>query len=187
MPRIGRRGRSGGRQVEEIIRSAELRGAVIESGCADVPRYADDRELTPIFGMCEDAGLPVLLMAGGNAGPDISYSDPGQIDRLAARHPKLAIIAAHGSWPWVNQILGIAYRRPNVWVSPDMYLFLPGWQMYVDAANGYLQDRFLFGTAYPALPFKATVDRFLELPFHDAVRPRLLHENAQRLLGDSTS
>jgi Tripartite tricarboxylate transporter family receptor/Amidohydrolase len=121
------------------------------------------------------------------AGELFSYSDPGQIDRLAARHPKLAIIAAHGSWPWVNQILGIAYRRPNVWVSPDMYLFLPGWQMYVDAANGYLQDRFLFGTAYPALPFKATVDRFLELPFRDAVRPRLLHENAQRLLGNSTS
>ena len=53
--------------------------------------------------------------------------------------------------------------------------------MYVDAANGYLQDRFLFGTAYPALPLKATVDRFLALPFQDAVRPKLLHENAQRL------
>jgi predicted TIM-barrel fold metal-dependent hydrolase len=74
-----------------------------------------------------------------------------------------------------------------VWVSPDMYLFLPGWQMYVDAANGYLQDRFLFGTAYPALPFRPTVERFLALPFEDRVRPKLLYENARRLLGAGRS
>lgn len=171
------------RQVEEISGSADLCGAVFESGCAENPRYADDPELVPLFGACEDAGLPVLLMAGGNAGPDLSYSNPAQLDRLAARHPKLDIVAAHGSWPWVNEILGVAYRRKNVWVSPDMYIFLPGGQMYVEAANGYLQDRFLFGTAYPALPFESTIERFLQLPFRAAVLPKLLHENAQRLLG----
>jgi uncharacterized protein len=170
-------------QVEEAISNPLLCGAVFESGCAETPRYADDPEFAPLFGACEDAGLPVLLMAGGNAGPDLSYSNPVQVDRLAARHPKLQVVSAHGSWPWVNEILGVAYRRKNVWVSPDMYIFLPGGQMYVEAANTYLQDRFLFGTAYPALPFKPTVERFLELPFREAVRPKLLHENAQRLLG----
>src|SRR5215469_5461304 len=131
------------RQVEEAITNPHLCGAVFESGCAENPRYADDPEFAPLFGACEDAGLPVLLMAGGNAGPDLSYSNPVQVDRLAARHPKLQIVSAHGSWPWVNEILGVAYRRKNVWVSPDMYIFLPGGQMYVEAANTYLQDRFL--------------------------------------------
>lgn len=171
------------RQLEEATNSPHLCGAVFESGCAETPRYADDPELAELFGLCEDAGLPALLMAGGNAGPDLSYSNPVQVDRLAARHPRLEIIAAHGSWPWVNEILGVAYRRKNVWVSPDMYIFLPGGQMYVEAANTYLQDRFLFGTAYPALPFKPAVERFLDLPFRDAVRAKVLHENAQRLLG----
>lgn len=169
------------RHIQEILDSDFLRGAVIESGCADEPKYADDPDLDSIFGDCEDAGLPVLLMAGGNAGPDVTYSHPVQIDRIAARHPNLQIVAAHGSWPWVQVILGIAYRRRNVWVSPDMYLFLPGWRDYVDAANGYLQDRFLFGTAYPALPFKETVERFLELPFREDVKMKLLFDNAQRL------
>ena len=171
------------RQVEEAITNPHLCGAVFESGCADTPRYTDDPLFASLFGACEDAGLPVLLMAGGNAGPDLSYSNPVALDRLAARHPKLQIVSAHGSWPWVNEILGVAYRRKNVWVSPDMYIFLPGGQMYVEAANTYLQDRFLFGTAYPALPFQATVARFLELPLRDAVRSKLLHENARRLLG----
>lgn len=171
------------RQLEEIIGCPEFCGAVFESGCAEDPRYADDPEFASLFGTCEEAEVPVLLMAGGNAGPDLSYSNPIQLDRLAARHPKLDIIAAHGSWPWVNEILGVAYRRKNVWVSPDMYIFLPGGHMYVEAANSYLQDRFLFGTAYPALPFGPAIERFLNLPFREAVLPKVLHQNAQRLLG----
>lgn len=170
------------KELRRIVEAGTFRGVVIESGCADEPRYTDDRSLEALFGDCEDAGLPVVLMAGGNAGPDITYSHPVQIDRLAARHPKLQIVSAHGSWPWVNEILGVAYRRQNVWVSPDMYIFLPGWQMYVEAANGYLRDRFLFGTAYPALPMKQTVDRFLELPWREDVLARVLHGNAARLL-----
>jgi uncharacterized protein len=169
-------------ELRGLLEGAKFRGIVIESGCAQEPKYADDASLAPLFGDCEDAGMPVLLMAGGNAGPDVTYSHPVQIDRLAARHPKLQIVSAHGSWPWVNEILGVAYRRTNVWVSPDMYIFLPGWQMYVEAANGYLRDRFLFGTAYPALPFKETVDRFLQLPFREDVLERVLHGNAARLL-----
>ena len=168
--------------LRDILESPHFKGAVIEAGCANVPLYADDATLTPIFGDCEDAGLPVLLMAGGNAGPDMTYSHPVQIDRLAARHPKLQIIAAHGSWPWVNEIIGVAYRRTNVWLSPDMYMFLPGWQMYVEAANGYMQDRFLFGTAYPAMPFSETVNRFVQLPFDESVIDRLLYGNAARVL-----
>lgn len=172
--------------IQEILDSPHLMGAVVESGCADEPKYADDADLDPVFGDLEDAGIPVLLMAGGNAGPDVTYSHPVQIDRIAARHPDLQIVAAHGSYPWVQIILGVAYRRRNVWVSPDMYLFMPGWRDYVDAANGYLQDRFLFATAYPALPFEETVDRFLTLPFRDDVRDKLLYANAARLFKAAT-
>ncbi len=169
-------------QLRRVIEARQFKGVVIESGCADAPLYADDASLRVLFGDCEDARLPVLLMAGGNAGPDITYSHPVQIDRLAARHPKLQLVSAHGSWPWVTEILGVAYRRTNVWLSPDMYMFLPGWQMYVEAANSYLQDRFLFGTAYPALPFKETVDRFLRMPLASGVVDKIMHGNAERLL-----
>ena len=64
-----------------------------------------------------------------------------------------------------------------------MYSFLPGGQLYVEAANGYLQDRFLFGTAYPALPFQGTVERVCGLSFSDEVLDKVLFGNAARLLG----
>ena len=106
--------------------------------------------------------------------------------RVAAAFPKLSIVCYHGFYPYVNEIIGIAFRCDNVFLVPDMYIFLPGWQMYVEAANGYLQDPFLFGTAYPALPFKQSVERFLKLPLRRDVLARVLHGNAARLLGIST-
>ena len=110
------------------------------------------------------------------------YASPLQLYRVAQDFPKLDIHVAHAGWPAVMDMIGVAFVCPNVWVSPDMYLFLPGWQMYVEAANGYLQDRFLFGTAYPALPFAETVERFLKLPFSEQVIERVLYGNAARLL-----
>ena len=43
--------------------------------------HADDRRLYPIYGHCEDVGVPVIMMVGGTAGPDLSYSDPIRTDR----------------------------------------------------------------------------------------------------------
>ena len=94
-------------------------------------------------------------MAGGGNGPDASYSHPMVIDQIAADFPNLTIINTHGGYPWVTEILFVAYRRPNLYICPDMYLFnQPGWQDYVTAANFALQDRFLFGTAIPSFRWK---------------------------------
>lgn len=85
--------------------------------------------------------------------------------QIAAEFPRLQTVAAHGCWPWVTEILGVAYRRPNLYVSPDMYLVnMPGALDYVRATNYYLEDRFLFASAYPALPLKGAVYAYRALP-----------------------
>ena len=33
-------------------------------------------------------------------------------------------------------MVGVAFRRENVFVSPDMYMFSPGGKLYIEAANG---------------------------------------------------
>jgi predicted TIM-barrel fold metal-dependent hydrolase len=77
----------------------------IEPGAYPVPMYADDRKLYPIYGHCEDKCIPIILMVGGTAGPDLSYSDPIRTDRVLADFPRLQVVVAHGAWPWVTQIL----------------------------------------------------------------------------------
>lgn len=180
----------GKRALREVEHASALglKGIVLEPGVANPPAYLDDRRIYPVYALCEEKGLPVLLMAGGNAGPDLEYSSPVHIDRVAADFPSLTLISGHGNWPWVHQIIHVAFRRQNVFLSPDMYLFnMPGVSDYVNAANGFLRDRFLFATAYPLVGLKQGVEAFLRLPFKEEVREKILFRNAAALLGLETS
>lgn len=158
-------------------------GVNVEPGAYPEPLYPDDRRLYPLYAHCEDQQLPVLMMAGGNGGPDLSYSNPVHVDRVAADFPGLKIAVSHGGWPWVHQILHVAYRRPNVYVSPDMYLAnMAGMNDYIDAANGFLQDRVLYASSYPLCPIAEYAQWFKGLPIDAAVMPKLLQQNALSFL-----
>ncbi len=171
--------------IAELDRAIEagFRGVNIEPGAYPIPLYPDDRRLYPVYAHCEDKALPVVIMAGGNGGPDPSYSNPVHVDRVAADFPTLPIVVSHGGWPWVHQILHVAYRRPNVYLSPDMYLSnMPGMRDYLDAANGFLQDRFIYASSYPLCPIKQYADWFMTLPIEPEVRSKLTYANAAKLL-----
>jgi predicted TIM-barrel fold metal-dependent hydrolase len=176
------------RRAVSAIDTAIARGAkgvVLEPGLSSRPMHLDDPRMYPIYAHCEDRKVPVLFMAGGNAGPDITYTSPEHIDCVARDFPDLRIISGHGNWPWAAQIIHVCYRRPNIWLSPDMYIFggMPGAQDYINAANGFLSERFLFATAYPLLSFKDAVEAFLRFPLKESVIDRVLYANAAELLG----
>ena len=173
--------------IDEIerARAAGFKGVVMEPGLAQPPAHLDDGRLYPVYAHLEQRKIPLVFMAGGNAGPDMTYSSPEHIDRVARDFPNLVIVSAHGNWPWVSQIIHVCYRRPNIYLSPDMYLFggLPGASDYINAANGFMADRFLFGSAYPVLPVDQAVREFLKFPLKESVIDRVLYTNAARLLG----
>ena len=56
----------------------------------------------------------------------------------------------------------------------------PGAQDYAAAANTFMQDRFLFGSAYPLMPIGDSLTRFKSL-FKPEVLPKLLWKNAAKL------
>ena len=173
--------------VKEAARcmTAGFKGVVLEPGLMTQPWYLDDAQLYPIYAYLEDYGIPVLFMAGGNAGPDITYSSPEHIDRVARDFPQMKIISGHGNWPWVSEILHVCYRRPNLYLSPDVYIHgkLPGSGDYVNALNGFMTHRFLYATAYPFLAVDTGLEAFLQLPIRDDVKERVLYRNAADLLG----
>lgn len=170
-------------QIDAAVKDG-LRGVNIEPGSYEQPLYPDDRRLYPIYAHCEDRGLPVFVMAGGSAGPDLSYTHPQHIDRVAADFPGLSIVVTHGGWPWVSEILHVAFRRPNIYLSPDQYVaHLPGMDDYVKAADGFLADRFLYASSYPFTPVKDYADWFRALPIRPESMEKVLWRNAARLLG----
>lgn len=171
------------RQIEDAV-AAGLKAVNIEPGAYPLPMRPDDRRLYPIYAHCEDANLPVLIMAGGNAGPDIGYTNPEALDHVLADFPDLRVVVTHGGWPWVHQVLHLAVRRPNLYLSPDMYLAnMPGMDDYLKAADGFLADRFIFASSYPFCPVAGYADWYRALPLRDEAREKTMYRNAARLLG----
>lgn len=168
----------------EESRALGLKMVNIEPGVMDPPLRPDDRRLYPIYAHCEDTAMPLVIMAGGGAGPDITYTAPECLDRVLMDFPKLTLVCSHGGWPQVGEILAVAFRRPNLYLCPDMYLLgLPGMGDYLSALNSFLADQMLFGTAYPFCPLPEYVRRFMQLDIKPEAREAMLWRNAHRLLG----
>ena len=100
--------------------------------------------------------------------------------RVALDFPTLDIHVAHAAWPWVMEMIGVAFTCPRVWVSPDQYMIeqIPGADEYVKAANNYFADRTLFGTAYPAKPLAEMVTAYRRWPWGPGVQEKVLGTNA---------
>lgn len=167
-------------EAERAIRTLGLAGIDLEPGFGEPARHADDPIYFPVYEVCARLGVPVFLMSGPTT-PNLAYNDPAPLARVAQAFPQLPIVCYHGFYPNVSQIIGVAFRYENVFVVPDMYLFLPGSQLYVEAANGFMRDQLLFGSSYPFRPIRQSIDDCLQLGFKDEVLDKVLYRNARDL------
>jgi predicted TIM-barrel fold metal-dependent hydrolase len=115
-------------------------------------------------------------------GKNIRFDHPADIQDVARDFPDLQLVAGHGCYPWVTEIIGVALKHPNVHLCPDVYMFLPGGNQYVEAANTFLQDQLMFGTAYPYRPLGETVDLYMKLGLNEQSLKKTLYDNAAKLL-----
>ena len=146
----------------------------------------DDRRLYPIYEKCLEHGMVLIPQTSGLLGGEsIDYANPMHLDRVAQDFPELRILGGHACYPYVREAIIVSARHEHVYLSPDAYLLHMGtedWVKEVNANRYGLQDRFLFGTAYPsATQLKPYVDEFFKLPWKQEALPKILHRNALRL------
>jgi len=149
-------------------------------------------EFSPLWDAIDSLGVPIVVHTGqtgvgaglpGGYGLKLRYSNPILLDDVAAEHPGLTIIMAHPSVPWQDEALSMAAHKANV------YIDLSGWSpkyfspALVRQAGTIIQDKVLFGSDYPALTPDRWLSDFAALDIKDAARPKILKENAVRLLG----
>lgn len=168
-------------EIERAVKTLGLSGINIEPGFGDPPLQPDNPLFFPIYETCAQLGVPVFLMSGPTT-PSLYFTDPAPVGRVAAAFPQLSIVCYHGFYPYANEMIGVAFRHENVFVVPDMYIFLPGGSLYIEAANGFMADQLLFGTSYPFRAMRQTVEDFQQLGLRDASLDRVLYGNAVRLL-----
>jgi predicted TIM-barrel fold metal-dependent hydrolase len=151
---------------------------------------ADDYR--PLWAAISELGVPAIVHTGqtgigagipGGAGLRLRYSNPMLLDDVLAEFPELTLILAHPSVPWQDEAISIATHKANAFID------LSGWSpkyfppQLVRAADSFLQDKVLFGSDFPLLTPERWLRDFAELELKDAVRPKILKDNAVRVLG----
>ena len=173
-----------------IAQSKGFIGFMVSGGSLGAP--ASDPVLDPFYELCQDQGIPVLILAGytgsgaglhGGGGVRLHLCHPMHIDDVAVRYPDLRIIAGRPAWPWQEDMIAVLLHKPNV-----MYE-LHGWspKHYTDSLkreiSRRLKDKVMFGGDYPLFQYERLFADWEALGYSQEVMEKVMHGNAEKFFG----
>jgi len=176
------------RELERAVKELDMKCLCLEPWLHKL--RSNDKRYYPIYAKCVELDVPVWIHTSINYVPQLTmdFGRPIYLDEVAGHFPELKIIAGHGGWPWVNEMMAFLWRHPNAHMDISAirpkYLGLPGtgWETLLQYGNSLLQDKVLFGTAWPAQQFKESIEELKKLPIKKEVLAKWLGGNAKRLL-----
>lgn len=174
------------KELEYCVSELEIYAAAVDPGTSGGSQdrvwgsQMDDARFYEFYHACSDLDVPLFMMTGPFSGRNYSYCNPERLDHLLGDFPNLKIIAGHGCYPYVTESIAVGYKRENLFISPDCYMFAPGATPYVEAAEGMLRDQMMFGTAYPFAPV-SLVERSASLGLSEAAMSAYMGDNAAQL------
>lgn len=175
-------------ELEHAIKELGLLGLNIQCFESRIP--INDPKLYPLFEKCVELDIPVNLHCGTNFSLDslMEYGRPLLLDRVLADFPALKVIAAPPGWPWVQELIAVAWRHRNLHIGVvavrPKYLNVAnsGYEPLLQYGRTILQDQMIFGTAYPLQPVAEAYREVRSLGLDSSVMDKWLGGNLARLL-----
>jgi hypothetical protein len=171
------------RELERAVKELGLRALHMLPWIWNLP--PNDKLYYPLFVKCIELGIPFCCQVG-HTGP-LFPSEPGRpipyIDEVALAFPELTIVGGHIGYPWTDEMIGLAYKYPNVYIDTSAHLpkYYP--PALVQFMNGRGQDKVLFGTNYPMLFFTPCISQIEGLGLKPEAQEKFLRLNAMRVFG----
>lgn len=148
--------------------------------------YPNERRVYPLYEVCVEHRLPVLLHIGTSVipGTRLKYCDPVHLDDVAVDFPDLVLVMAHGGrgW-WYDACAALASLHENVYI--DVTGLVPSKLLDHFPQLERLADKVVFGSDWPAMPKSVAhnVERISSLGLSENALDRILYRNAVRILG----
>jgi predicted TIM-barrel fold metal-dependent hydrolase len=176
-------------ELERAVKELGLVGLTLWPPFHKLP--ANHRLYYPLYEKALELGIFVVLHTSVNfsRSSPLEVSRPFYLDGVAVDFPELRLVASHAGWPWVTELMAVAWRHPNVFMEISamrpkyMTRSGSGWEPLLNYGNTILQDRVMFATSWPLLPLKRTVDEVRNFPLEDPVKEKWLYRNAAGFLG----
>ena len=173
--------RAGVDKVERDVEQFGYKGVYIHAYGYDLP--LDHRKYYPLYSMCEAKGITVSMQTGHvlEAMPS-EHGRPIQLDRIACDFPKLTMVGTHTGYPWVDEMISVATKWPNVYISLSAWL-----PQYINPSLiGFLKSRtgrekVLYGSN--GLSWERYNAGFEKMDLDPAVLNKVMCDNAVRVFG----
>lgn len=177
------------RELEWAVKELGFKG--VNLGPYELKLRANDRKYYPIYAKCVELDIPVLLHTSINFSTELllDFGNPMYIDEIAVDFPELKIVCVHGGWPWITQIVAVAWRHKNVYIEISgirpRYIAMPGtgYEPLLVYGNSILQDQILWGSNWPQVTPEEGIAGVRSFPLKEQVKEKWLGLNAARLLG----
>lgn len=104
----------------------------------------NDPILEPFYALAEDLDIPVAIHIGpgppgaayvGSPKYRMALTNPLLLEDVLVRHPKLRLYVMHAGWPMIDQMIGLLYAHPQVYVDVGVI----DWTQPRKEFHGYLR------------------------------------------------
>jgi predicted TIM-barrel fold metal-dependent hydrolase len=154
-------------------------------------RPISDPSFNVFYDYCTGHRVPVMFFVGytgigsgfpGGNGLELEWSHPRYVDQVAARWPKLSIIAARSAWPWESEMIATLLHKGNVYtefhgMSPKRL----GDEMKREI-RGRLKHKIMYGNDFPMLHYDKIIGDWRAEGYADDILERIFHGNAEAFL-----
>jgi len=185
-------GKDGVREMRRCIDHAPGFIGFAVSGSGSGP--ASDAAWTPFYDLCIEARIPALIFVGntglgaglpGGGGILLDDCHPRHLDYVAAKFPRLEIVAARPGWPWQPETIAVLMHKRNIWYE------LHGWSPKYFTADlkheipRRLRERVMFGADYPLFTYERLLRDWRAEGYGEELLQAVLHDNAERFLNQT--
>ena len=168
------------RLLERLVTRFDLRLARVVPFLVNRP--PNDKVYYPIYTKCIELGVPISVNTG-IPGPPMPAEPqrPLYLDEVCLFYPELKIIMAHGADPWWGEAIRLLLKYPNLSMMTSAYApkYLPPELIHFMNTRG--QDKVLFASDHPFLPFERCLREAAALPLREGVLEKYLRANALAL------
>ncbi len=166
-------------KLENDVKEHQYKGVYVHIYGYDIG--LDHRKMYPLYAKAEELGLPVSMQTGHvlEAMPS-EHGRPMQLDRIACDFPDLTIIGTHTGYPWVDEMIAVATKWPNVYINVAAWMpkyFGPNLVRFMGGRTG--STKVMFGSN--GLDWARYIREFGELGIREERAEAILWGNAQRV------
>ena len=158
--------------------------------------YPYQKECTPIYELAEKNKIPVMFHTGDltNAKARLKYSQPLNVDDVAASFPNVNFVLCHLGNPWIMDAVEVLYKNKNAYADLSGFVAGKGDLIFKKYYKGRQKammegifyefsnvDKLMFGTDYPLTNYDFYIKFIKRLKLGKKEFNKIFFENATKL------